>query len=127
MPHPETSQTKILLIDDDPLIARTVMSLLERNGYRVTCVNNADEGISSAVNEDFNLIISDIRMPGKNGVKAMEEIRQNFKDKSKKEIPIIFITGYSDDAVLLNAEGIGEVILKPFDANRFLMTILEYL
>lgn len=119
---------KILLIDDDPLLLRSVEAVLKRQSYDCRACSNAHVAIEKAKVEDFDLIISDIRMPGKNGVEAMEEIRELFRSGAKKkDTPIIFITGYADDSITLNAEGLGEVIMKPFDLNRFLMTIREYL
>lgn len=101
--------------------------VLKRDHYDCSCASTAEEAIRHVQQHDFDLIISDIRMSGKNGVEAMNEIRSMFKKDGKKDIPIIFITGYTRDAVLMNAEGIGEIILKPFDLNRFLMTVREYL
>lgn len=118
---------KILVLDDDPLVLRSIEMALKRDRYNTVCSSNAEEAIEKAQAQDFDLIISDIRMSGKNGVEAMNEIRAMFKKDGKKDIPIIFITGFSHDAVLMNAEGIGEIILKPFDLNRFLMTVREYL
>jgi CheY-like chemotaxis protein len=119
---------RILLIDDDPLVLRTVEAVLKREAYDCVACLKAEAAVEKARTEDFDLIVSDIRMPGKNGVEAMQEIRQLFRDGAKKkDIPMIFITGYAEDSVTLNAEGIGEVILKPFDLKRFLMTIREYL
>ena len=100
---------------------------LQREHYEPVCTSTAEEAIGLAQTQDFDLIISDIRMSGKNGVEAMNEIRSMFKKDGRKDIPTIFITGYSDDAILMNAEGVGEIILKPFDLNRFLMTVREYL
>jgi len=118
---------KILVLDDDPLVLRSIEMALKRDQYDSVCASTAEEAIEKAQKQDFDLIISDIRMSGKNGVDAMNEIRAMFKKDGKKDIPIIFITGFSHDAVLMNAEGIGEIILKPFDLNRFLMTVREYL
>lgn len=118
---------KILILDDDLLVLRSIEMALKRDRYECTCASTAEEAVKKAGARDFDLIISDIRMSGKNGVEAMNEIRDMFKKDGRKDIPIIFITGYSQDAVLMNAEGIGEIILKPFDLDRFLMTVREYL
>lgn len=118
----------ILLIDDDPLVLKTVEHLLKQQNYKCSAFQSVDKAVAKAKEDNFDLIISDIRMPGRNGVEAMKEIRGLFQaDAVKKNIPIIFITGYAEDSITLNAEGLGEVILKPFDLNRFLMTIREYL
>lgn len=118
---------QILLIDDDPLVLRSIKTLLEKEGYECTPVASAQEGLGNIQGDHFDLVISDIRMPGKNGVEAAQEISRLFKEQTQKEIPILFITGYADLADSLRAEKLGEVVLKPFDTNRFLMTIREYL
>jgi CheY-like chemotaxis protein len=118
---------RILVLDDDPLVLRSIEMALKRDQYDSVCALTAEDAIEKVRTQDFDLIISDIRMSGKNGVEAMNEIRSMFKKDGRKDIPIIFITGYSHDAVLMNAEGIGEIVLKPFDLSRFLMTVREYL
>lgn len=121
------AKIKILLIDDDPLVLKSIQALLEKEGYACYASPNARQGLEECRANHFDLIISDIRMPGKNGVEAAQEISRVFKEKAKKEIPLLFITGYAELADTLKAEKLGEVILKPFDNNRFLMTIREYL
>ncbi len=122
-----SSSKQILVLDDDPLVLRSLEMVLKRHQYNCLCASSAEEAILHARAKDLDLIISDIRMSGKDGVEAMSEIRSIFKREGKKDIPIIFITGYSHDALLMNAEGIGEIILKPFDLDRFMMTVREYL
>ncbi len=118
---------KILVIDDDHLVLESVNRVLKREGYETSLAQSADEAISKAREESFDLVISDIRMPGKNGVEAIREMRRLFDEKIRKDIPIIFITGYAEMSDQLKAEHLGEVILKPFDLSKLLMTIREYL
>lgn len=118
---------RILLIDDDELVRKSVERLLRREGYATELAQNADEGIEKASEISFDLIISDIRMPGKNGVEAIRELRKLFDEKVRKDVPIIFITGYAEMSDQLKAEHLGEVIFKPFDLDRLLITIREYL
>ena len=117
----------ILLIEDDLLVLKTVTTLLKNQGYACTSCSDASEGLNQIKTNHFDLVISDIRMPGKNGVEAAQEISRLFKERAHREIPILFITGFAELADQLKAEKLGEVILKPFDTNRFLMTIREYL
>ena len=118
---------RILLIDHDPLVSKSVGKLLAQQGYEVKTAGSAIEALTLAAQFEFDLIISDIRMPGKNGVEAIREIRKLFDKHFKKDIPIIFITGYAEASDELNAEELGEVILKPFDLDYLLITIREYL
>ena len=118
---------KILVIDDDDLVRKSVEGILRIEGYESVCAKSAFEAIDKIRDADFDLIISDIRMPGMNGVEAVREIRRMVNESAKKEIPIIFITGYAETSVEFDAEKLGEVILKPFDLTRLAMTIREYL
>ena len=86
---------KILVIDDDNLVLQSVDRILKKEGYATELARNAVEALEKARSNSFDLIISDIRMPGENGVEAIRQIRRLFNEKIKKDIPIIFITGFS--------------------------------
>ena len=69
-------QKKILLVDDDHLVTLTLSRLLTGAGYEVTAAENGQEAIAKVEQEDFGLIISDVRMPGVDGVKTIQKIRK---------------------------------------------------
>ena len=77
--------------------------------------------------ESFDLVLSDIRMPGKNGVDTAREIQQNLSDAGKKDLQIIFITGFAEFGDQLQANFLGEVLHKPVDNEKLLATIRDYL
>lgn len=124
-----TRKKRILIIDDDLLVRKSVEILLLKQGYETVSVESANDAVEAIKVQSFDLVISDIRMPGKNGIEAVREIRRLLQPKISNELslPIIFITGYADLGQELQAEKLGEVILKPFDLNYLLMTIREYL
>jgi len=117
----------ILIIDDDPLVLRTYQKLLAREKYEVTSTASYEEALKAIENQSFNLVLSDIRMPGKNGVQTVSEIQNRLKGAGKADLPIIFITGYADYGDQLNANFLGEILTKPVDANKLLVTIRDYL
>lgn len=119
--------SKILVIDDDQLVVRTICIALEKHGYTTKVATDPENAISLARDHIFDLIISDIRMPNINGVEAVKRMRSIFDQKIRKDVPIIFITGFAELPLELNAKKYGEVILKPFDLDRLLVTIREYL
>ena len=121
------SEKKILVIDDEELVRKSVQAALKRAGYQVTLAKNAAEALEKTQKDRFDLIISDIRMPGKNGVEAIREIRRLFDQSGIGDVPIIFITGYASMSDELNAEELGEVVLKPFDLEELLIRMREYL
>src|SRR3989338_7990079 len=113
---------RILVIDDDDLVRKSIQNILRKESYESVCVKDASEALEKLRAMDFDLIISDIRMPGMNGVEAVREARRIFDQNAKKQLPIIFITGYADASLGLNAQKLGEVILKPFDLRRLVTT-----
>ena len=121
------SHKRILIVDDDELVRTTVQRALHRAGYDTDLAKDAAEAIGKVKRERYDLILSDIRMPGKNGVETMGEVRDFYARNGVKDIPIIFITGYAEMGLELIAEQHGEGIPKPFDLDRLLITIREYL
>jgi len=126
--YKEGMKKKILLIDDDQLVLRSFTKLLEKEGYEVIPAACYEEVISAISQKEFDLIISDVRMPGKNGVETASEIQSRLVNAGKKrDIPIIFITGYTEDEHRLHTEFLGETLHKPVDNQKLLQTIRDYL
>lgn len=117
----------ILVIDDDNIVRKSIEKLLKHEGYQTVTAGSAKEGLDKIKNGDFDLIISDIRMPGMNGVEAIRETRRLLSEMGKGDMPVIFITGYADMSAEFDAQKLGEVILKPFDLERLLVAVRDYL
>ena len=119
----------ILIIDDDPLVIKTIRKLLEREGYFVEIAKSASEGQEKIKDGNFQLIICDIRMPQTSGIELIRQFKKNQKEEDKVEIPVIFITGYASDAAPEEARELGakDYILKPFDIDKLLTSIKKYL
>lgn len=120
-------EKKILVIDDDPLVLRTFEKLLLTAKYQVLTASSYEEAMDVIEGSNFDLILSDIRMPRKNGVETVAEIQSKLICAGKQDLPIIFITGYADDSIKLDAKFLGEVMMKPLDIEKLLTTIREYL
>lgn len=118
---------RILLIDDDPLILKSFTRLLEYEEYEVIPTSSYIEAVGAIKEKDFDLVLSDIRIPGKNGVETVAEIQNQLEASGKHELPIIFITGFADDSQKLHANFLGEVLYKPVDNDRLLIAIRDYL
>ena len=114
---------KILLIDDDRLVLDSYKNLLVRKGYEVIPAMSCEEALKVFDWMDFDLIISDIRMPGKNGVETVSMLQSNLKKVGKDPLPIIFMTGFAEFADELEASELGEVLAKPVDALELLEAI----
>ncbi|MBI4430791.1 MAG: response regulator [Candidatus Omnitrophica bacterium] len=116
---------KILLIDDDALVLKSVKRLLENQGYEVISVKNSEEALKVSESASFNLIISDIRMPGENGIATVRKIQEMLKRSTRADIPSIFITGYASEEAPIDALKLGakDYLLKPFDFNELISSV----
>jgi CheY-like chemotaxis protein len=116
---------KILVIDDEELIIKSLSRLLEKNDYEVFIAKNGEDAVVMTEEEDFDLILADIRMPGMNGIEAMKRIYEKTQEKGSKRIPAIFITGYADEIAEEEAKDLAPLayIYKPFDKDDLLHKI----
>ncbi|SIS55187.1 response regulator YycF [Salimicrobium flavidum] len=107
---------KILVVDDEKPIADILKFNLEKEGYNVVCAYDGDEAIESAKEEDPDLILLDIMLPGKDGNEVCREIRKTHA------MPIIMLTAKDAeiDKVLGLEMGADDYVTKPF-SNRELV------
>lgn len=109
---------QILIVEDDKELNRTVCSFLNNNGYEAVGCLNADEAFDALYDTMFDLIISDIMMPGTDGFAFAQSIRD-----INKEIPILFMTARDDFASKQRGFriGIDDYMVKPIDLNELLL------
>lgn len=119
----------ILIIDDDKLIAVTLRRLLTREGYNVTTALNGARALMLIQRLDFDLIMSDIKMPGMDGIETVKKIREYLAQNNKKPVPEIFITAYAKEDIYHKALqlNVAAYIEKPFDIKTLLQTTKEVL
>jgi len=115
---------KILLIDDDEWIRDSMSLFFESEGCRLLALETAEEGIASLEKQACDIIISDYRLPGMNGVEFFKKIR-NSSEKSIK----ILITAYGSAGVISKAKkaGVQEFIEKPFTTDIIEASLLRLL
>lgn len=116
---------KILVIDDEELITRSLFKLLSNEGYNATVVRSGKEALEKVRKVDFDLIVCDIRMPEMDGVETIKQIRSYLEQLNKKSIPELLITGYADIGKYEAAMGlkVADYIYKPFDMSDFLQAV----
>lgn len=113
---------KILIIEDEAAIRRVLVKILteESESYQVFEAQDGLAGMELIKNEDFDLILCDIKMPKMDGVEVLEATK-----KIKPEIPMVMISGHGDLDVAVNTMRLGafDYISKPPDLNRLLNTV----
>ncbi len=119
----------ILVIDDEELIIKSLTKLLEKKGLNVFVAKSGEDAQIIAEEEEFDLMIVDIRMPGLNGADTVEAIYKGLEAKSRPKAPVIFITGYADEAAQKKAQELKPVayIHKPFDISALVDKVKEVL
>ena len=109
----------ILLVDDDPLLRRSVGLNLEEAGYRVTTAATAEDAIALAARERPDLVLLDIGLPGMDGLDALRHFQSRFG------LPVIFLTARRRelDEILGLEMGADDYVTKPFDQDVLLAHI----
>jgi two-component system alkaline phosphatase synthesis response regulator PhoP len=88
-----TGKAKVLLIDDDPDFVETTKMVLESKPYQVIVAYNGDDGLKKAREENPDLIILDVIMPGKDGFIIAEQFK---KDAQLNKIPVLMLTSFAE-------------------------------
>ncbi|MDB4181536.1 sigma-54 dependent transcriptional regulator [Polaribacter sp.] len=113
---------KILIIEDEAAIRRVLKKIIseENEGYEVEEAADGLQGLEMILNNDYDLVLCDIKMPKMDGVEVLEKVK-----KVKPEIPILMISGHGDLDTAVNTMRLGafDYISKPPDLNRLLNTV----
>ncbi|BCZ46050.1 DNA-binding response regulator [Clostridium gelidum] len=109
----------ILIIEDDESIAELERDYLEVSGFQTEIASTGTEGLELALNKEFDLILLDVMLPGKDGFKVCTEIR------AVKEIPILMVTAKKEDIYKIQGLGIGadDYIVKPFSPSELVARV----
>jgi CheY-like chemotaxis protein len=121
-----STQRSILLVDDDDSLRETITDLLMLSGYNVLIATSGEECLAMLPHSTPDLIISDIMLPGIDGVNLYERIAQDF---GASAIPFVFMSAKAEMRQILKERGLGQVtfIAKPFDTDDFLSQIDQLL
>jgi two-component system nitrogen regulation response regulator NtrX len=114
--------SKILIIEDEAAIRRVLVKILseENDSYKVDEAEDGAQGLDKIKNNDYDLVLCDIKMPKMDGVEVLEEVK-----KIKPEIPMVMISGHGDMETAIHTMRLGafDYISKPPDLNRLLNTV----
>jgi len=117
---------KILVIEDNVLNMKLVVTLLKLSKYHILEATDAEDGLKLAQEHRPNLILMDIHLPGMNGLQATQIIKG---DSKLKGVPVVALTSYvmeGDEEKIIEA-GCDGYIPKPIDTRNFIETITTYL
>lgn len=114
---------KILIVEDDKSIAELEQDYLEINGFKAEIALTGVSGLEKAINKEYDLILLDVMLPGKDGFEICQEIRK------VKEIPILLVTAKKDDIYIIRGLGIGadDYIVKPFSPSELVARVTAHM
>ena len=118
--------TKILVVEDNPANMKLAVLILEKAGYAVVCAIDAEIGLTTARDEQPDLILIDIQLPGMDGLEATRLLK---RDDATRAIPVIALTALAmkGDEERIRAAGCDGYIAKPLRYQEFLATIAAQL
>jgi len=123
-PLPSAEAAHLLVVDDDQDLLRLLSIRLHAKGFRVSTATSAEEGLARIAVEPPQLVLSDIRLPGRDGLAFFDEIRA-----TRPTLPVILLTAHGTipDAVQAMSRGVFGYLTKPFDSKVLLEKIEQAL
>lgn len=112
--------SKILIIDDEKVIRSTLREILEYENYQVTEAQDGEQGLKRLQEEDFDLVLCDIKMPKMDGLEVLEKSAELEK---QPQFIMISAHGSIETAVEATKKGAFDFVPKPPDLNRLLLTV----
>jgi DNA-binding NtrC family response regulator len=115
---------KILVVDDDVIVIKSCRRILEAEGFEVSSVPGADQALEAIRTSDFDLFLIDVKMPKRDGMYLMREIKNNWP-----EIPTIVMSGYPTPETIAEMLRLGATrfIPKPFRPDELIKSIRQVL
>ena len=101
---------KVLVVDDDPVVGKSFDRVLSAKGYAVITAGNAQEALNKLDAEDYDVVFTDIKMPGMSGLEMAEQVKQR-----RPWLPVVIVTGYGSPGNEARAEaaGVSGFLRKP--------------
>ena len=97
-----TTQARVLVVDDDPVVAKSFDRVLSGKGYAVITASDGPEALEKLAREDYDAVFTDIRMPGMDGLEVAARIKA-----TRPWLPVVIVTGYGSPASEARAKEIG--------------------
>ena len=115
--------SKILIVEDEEAIADLERDYLELSGFTVEVANDGDTGLQKALNEDYDLLILDLMLPGTDGFDICRQVRD------VKNTPIVMVSAKKDDIDKIRGLGLGadDYMTKPFSPSELVARVKAHL
>jgi DNA-binding response OmpR family regulator len=119
----ENKMAKVLIVEDDTAIAELEKDYLELSSFEVTMESDGTSGAARAINEEYDLIILDLMLPGMDGFEICKLIRE------KKNTPVLLVSAKTDDIDKIRGLGLGadDYITKPFSPSELVARVNAHL
>ncbi|TBU90019.1 response regulator transcription factor [Phytopseudomonas dryadis] len=119
MPSASSAATRILAVEDDPSLAAHLQAHLRDSGYDVTLSQDGRQGLLLAQEQDFDLILMDILLPGSNGLEVLQQLRKH------RSVPVILMSalGAEQDRIAGFSKGADDYLPKPFSLGELSVRI----
>lgn len=115
--------SRILIIEDEMTIAELEKDYLELSGFQVEIETNGEEGLKKVLEEDYNMVILDLMLPGMDGFEVCRQIRGH------KNLPILMVSAKKDDIDKIRGLGMGadDYVTKPFSPSELVARVKAHL
>ena len=115
---------RILIIDDEQIVLDSIQKVLANEDFTLKMTTKSREGLELALNESFDLVFTDIKMPDIGGMRILRDIKRN-----KPALPVLILTGYATVKAAVDAMKLGaaDYLEKPFHPETLLKTIKNVL
>jgi len=112
--------SKVLLVEDEELVGTMVRMNLEGDGFQVSWTRDGEEGLAAGLREQFDLILLDISLPGRDGLEVLDALR-----RAGVTTPVLMLTARTETRVKVEAldQGADDYLAKPFDVSELLARV----
>ena len=111
---------KLLIVDDEQEFLSLIEKRLSRRQMEVTCADNGSSALELVKEQDFDVVIMDVRMPGMDGLEALRRMKE-----VKPTLPVLLLTGHASLGVAVNGMELGafDYMLKPVAINELILKL----
>jgi len=114
-------QLDILIVDDEPQVAKSITRVLSKQGYRVLSTHSSAEALELIGGTRFKVVVADVKMSRMNGLELLDKVQEMDPDATR-----IVLSGHTDVALILklvNARGIDKYLVKPWENEDLILAV----